>query len=968
MNRSLLVKTMLAAGASLLALGACQSVLTPQEPAASATTAAASGLPAGITLIETVSATADDIAIPYSKYKLANGLTVILHEDTSDPLVHVDITYHVGSAREELGRSGFAHFFEHMMFQGSDNVGDEQHFKIVSEAGGTLNGTTNSDRTNYYETVPSNQLEKVLWLEADRMGFFLDAVTEEKFEVQRKTVKNERGQNYDNRPYGLVYEKISEALYPEGHPYSWQTIGYIEDLDRATLDDLKRFFLRWYGPNNATLTIGGDIDQMKTLEWVSKYFAPIPEGPAVEDPEYVKLELTEDRYISYEDNIALPLLAMATPTVHRMHPDEAPLDVLMSVLGDGRTSLLYKNMVRNGAAVSASAGHGCSELSCTFTLNALPSPGNSLADMEAGLRASLAEFETRGVQDDDITRLKAGIVSGMVFGLESVSRKVSGLAAYETFQGDPNHIAQDIARYEDVTKEDVMRVYEQYVKDANWVIMSTVPKGQADTVAAPDTWTMYERTFPETADEGDLEMRYASDTFDRSVMPAPADFNPAPKLPETWRAELPNGIEILGAANTETPTTTIRIRLETGERNDPLDKLGLASLTASMLNESTQNSTNEQLSNRLDKLGSTIWIGAGGRDTTMTVRTLTENLDATLDILRERMFEPAFAEEDFIRVRDQRLQAIEQGKKQASGIASEVFSLLLYGEDNPSAHNGIGSEETVNAITLDDVKAFYAANYKAGAADIVAVSDLSQDEILTSLSILNDWSGDAPAKPEFAPFPDLATGTLYLVDKPDAAQSEIRIGRRALAYDATGEYYRARLANYILGGAFNSRINLNLREDKGYTYGARSSFSGNESFGSFSARAGVRTDATADSIRQFINEISAYHKTGIKADELAFTRSAIGQSEALDYETPYDKLSFISNILIYDLPEDFVAQQSEILNGLTKEDVGAISTKWLNPDDMIIVVVGDKAKISEDLETLGYPIVELDNDARPVDG
>ena len=932
--------------------------------------AGASVLPASLTLTESVSASGDgQLVIPYKKYLLDNGLTVILHEDRSDPLVHVDVTYHVGSAREEIGKSGFAHFFEHMMFQGSEHVADEQHFKIISEAGGTLNGTTNTDRTNYFQTVPDNQLEKVLWLEADRMGFLLDAVTQEKFEVQRETVKNERGQRVDNQPYGQLFERVNEALYPEGHPYSWQTIGYIEDLNRVNVNDLKAFFLRWYGPNNATLTIGGSFDEQQALAWVDNYFGSIPRGPDVADPEIPVVSLESDRYLSMEDKVALPLLYMAFPTVHLYHADEAPLDVLMFILGQGETSLLYKNMVKNGQAVQAAANHGCAELSCTFSVLALPNPasGNNLADLERIARASLEEFETRGVLDDDLTRVKMNIVSGMIYSLESVSGKVSRLASHQTYTMNPNFTGEDIARYENVSKDDVMRVYRQYIKDKSAVIMSVVPPGQTAMVAAPDTWERQQRILPDYApvNEDDLELRVANDEFDRSVIPQAGD-NPSVVVPEIWRAELANGIAVLGAINSETPTAALQLRIEAGQRNESVNQLGLASLTAAMLNESTALRSNEELSNQLQKLGASVQIVAGNDSTQLTVRSLSENLDATLAIAAERLLQPAFDERDFERVKAQTLQTIRQSKTQPAATAEEVYQLLLYGADNSFSYLNIGTEKTVSALTLDDVKTFYAEHYSPSIASIVAVSDQRRDSLLTKLAVFAEWDGPDVAETSLQPFPAIEKSKLFLVDKPDAAQSEIRIGKRSLTFDATGDYYRARLMNFALGGAFNSRINLNLREDKGYSYGARSSFRGNKDFGSFTAAAAVRSDATADSIVQFENEIRSYRESGITEPELTFTRRAIGQQDARSYETPGQKLGFLSEILVYDLEPSFVDEQNQILASIDQKEIDALAATLLDMEEMIIVVVGDKASLLPDLKQLGYEIVELDSNGNRI--
>ena len=661
--------------------------------------------------------------------------------------------------------------------------------------------------------------------------------------------------------------------------------------------------------------------------------------------------------------MALPLVYLAAPTVHAHHEDEAPLDVLVSILGQGETSLLYKNLVKNGLAVQAGGAHACRELACTFSLYAVANPaaGKTLADLEGVILESIEEFEARGVLDDDLARVKMSIVAGKIYGLESVAGKVSNLAYYETFLGDPNYTPQDVARYEAVTKDDVLRVYERYIKGLPAVIMSIVPHGQTALVAAEDNWTMRERELPEykTVAESDLEFRRAVDTFDRSVIP-PAGDNPSLTVPETWEDSLENGIRVLGAVSAETPTVAIRLQLEAGQQHEPLDKLGLAALTAGMLNESTTESTNEEISNRLRKLGASVRFGAGDDQSNMVIRSLTKNLDATLAIAAEMLFQPKFDPADFDRLKSQTLQSIEHSKKEPSVTAANAYKILLFGENNAFAHPNIGTEETVAGITLDDVKGFYDAHYSPAIASIVAVSDLDQPELMSKLSVFADWEGPEVTAAALEPFPETGDTRIYLIDKPGAAQSEIRIGKRALPFDATGEYYRAGVMNFALGGAFNSRVNLNLREDKGYTYGARSYFSGNSDYGTFTAYAGVRADATADAIVQFENEIRGYAESGITEEELAFTRRALGQRDAREYETPIQKLGFVAQILEYDLDVGFVGAQNEILAEIGPAEINRLAAEHLDMDEMIIVVVGDKQAIRPDLENLGYEIVELE--------
>ena len=917
-------------------------------------------------IIDNNEASSIKLSIPYEKYVLNNGLTVILHEDHSDPVAHVDVTYHVGSAREELGRSGFAHLFEHMMFQGSENVADEEHIKAVTEAGGTMNGTTNRDRTNYFETVPANHLESMLWLEADRMGFFLNAITQEKFEVQRATVKNEKQQNYDNRAYGRASELITKALYPYGHPYSWLTIGDLEDLDAATAEDLRNFFLHWYGPNNATLTIGGDIDPEKTLALIKRYFGGIASGPQIKPLEIEPFTLNKDRYVSYyDDKIRFPAVTASFPTVPKFHPDAPALQCLAGILGEGKGSYLYQNLVAPQKAIQASASHRSDELAGEFFMFVLPFPGQTLSDFETELRNTLAQFEENGVADEDLEKFKARYETGFIHGLEKVSGKVSQLAYYQTFANDAGYVSKELSNHLAVTKEDVMRVYNTYIKNKPVVILSVLadPKGAP---AKPDNYKIPQNgtnPYPVT-DYSGLSYERAQDDFDRTVQPAaqPAKLVNAPNY---WTAQSANGVRIIGTESRELPKVSIRFSMQGGWSTETADspKLGIAGLTTSMLNTSTQNFSEVEIAEELEKIGSQIYVSADGERFNIDISSLSKHLDRTLELLEEKLMRPAFDNEDFARLQLQSIESAKSSTKEASSIANMAYNRLIYGDTHSFGIPDTHLIPTLANITAADTREFYEAHFSPENSELVVVGDIDQKSAMRKLAFIFNWDKKAPAKPEHPKSPTYDKTTLFFIDKADAAQSEIRIGYLGdIHYDATGEYFKRQLMNFTLGGAFNSRINLNLREEKGLTYGARTWFEGSDIPGPFTASTSVKAEGTSIGVSEIMKEIQAMAKHGINDDELSFLQQAIGQRDALKYESGSQKSAFLGNILHYDIAKDFVEQQKRIVSSITKADIAILAKQHLPIDRMIIVVVGDKKSVYSELVKLKYPIIELDEE------
>lgn len=928
----------------------------------------------GPVLIEKVESRDGQVIIPYEKWQLPNGLTVIIHEDHSDPLAHVEVRYHVGSGRETAGKSGFAHFFEHMMFQGSDNVGDDEHFKIVSTVGGGMNGYTTNDNTVYFETVPSNSLETALWLEADRMGFLLDSVTQKKFEVQRKTVKNEKAQNQINQPYGLAQEYLGQNLYPAGHPYSWPVIGYVDDLDRADVDDLKNFFLRWYGPNNAILSVGGDVNTKEVLEMVMKYFGPIKRGAEVKKQRVPLPVVADDKYSNSMDDVFLPWTQMVFPSVPRFHRDEAALDILASIMGTGKNSIFYRNFEKAERAVNAFVFNSTLELSGEFTILVLAYPmlkdGTRISfnDTEELIRKTLEEFEKDGITDKELARAKAIRYSSILGQTGSVFGKISMISEWYMLTGKSHNVQDEIDRYQKVTKEDLIRVFNRYIKDRNAVFVNIWPLPPNEDKKKFKKESYNPNASLQIGEEPEyvgLKYDKAQDIFDRSVRPESQSAKTA-MIPEFFRTKLKNGVEIIGTKTTEVPKIAVMMNIKGGHLMEAEKgvKTGTAVLCADMMNEGTKNFTTEEMSAQLGDLGSTIFFSSGVDFTSVYVESLTEHIDATLKILEEKLLRPGFREADFKRVKKQALANISSQKNDGGVTASKVFNKLMYGETILGEYY-TGTYNDVYKLKLGDVQAYYQKFYSPSVTSIVVVGETTKDEILPKLSFLNNWQAREVKMPELGEFPTYDKTQVYVVHQSDfkTTASQVRIGVMAMPYDATGDFYKANVMNFSLGGAFNSRINMNLREDKGYTYGARSSFRGSDYPGPFSAGATVKARVTDSTIVEFMKEIENYKANGISAEELAFTKSNILQRDVLSYETLFQKASYLANIVEHDLPNDYKAQQEALVGAMSKADIDKLAKTHLKPENMVILVVGNKYLIKESLEGLGYgKVKELDKD------
>jgi zinc protease len=903
--------------------------------------------------------------VKVTEFKLKNGLRVILHEDHSTPIVGVNLWYHVGSKNEVPGKTGFAHLFEHMMFQGSKNY-DDDYFKPIQEAGGTLNGSTNPDRTNYFEVVPSNFLELALFMEADRMGGLLDVINETKLANQRDVVKNEKRQNYDNRPYGLIGAKINETLYPASHPYHWLTIGSLEDLTAASMEDVKDFFRRYYTPRNASLAIAGDFNPAEARRLVEKHFGKIASGPPVTRPNPAQPVLTESREIVMQDRVAFPRLYLVWPTRPAYDKDEAATDTLANILGGGKSSRLYKTLVYDRQiAQDVNAGNNAQEIAGRFQITATARPGKTLEELESAINAEIEKIKKEGPTQDEVDRSYNATEAAFIFSVQTVQGKNDQLNQYATFVGKPAYFQQDLSRYRRVTPEDVKRAANSYLIEHR-LKASVVPRGKdRNAGVAPPAET------PPSAAESTAAQttKRTADEPGKWKLPTPKA-DPLLTLPQIQRHRLSNGLEVVLVEHHELPVVTMNLVVKSGSAADPQNRAGLASLTADLLDEGTKKRIALEISNALTDIGARLGTAADWDSNSASITTLTRHLDRALDIYSDVVTNPALLDDELKRARNRRLAVVRQQRDDASTIASVVYASILYGRNHPYGHPAIGDEDSLREIKATDVRGFYETFYRPNNATLIVVGDVKSTTLLPQLE--RAFAGWQRADVPTIDIPN-AQGReqagLYIVDRPGSAQSVINIGQVGVAR-STPDYFPLLVLNTMLGGQFVSRVNLNLREDKGYTYGARTAFDYRRGAGPFVASAGVFTNVTKQSVSEFMKELRGVRgEIPISEKELEFSKQAIIRGYPRGFETPGQIANRLSDVVLYGLPDAYFNNYIQSVRAVTLADVQRVANRYLDPSKMAILVVGDRKVIEpglRSLEAVGTTITFVDMEGKPV--
>ena len=886
----------------------------------------------------------EDIDIPHTSYTLPNGLRLIVHEDHKAPIVAVNVWYHVGSKNEKLGKSGFAHLFEHLMFNGSENFNDD-YFQALERIGSTdLNGTTNNDRTNYFQNIPSAALDQVLWLESDRMGHLLGAIDQARLDEQRGVVQNEKRQG-ENRPYGRQFDLITKAMFPKGHPYSWTVIGEMADLNAASLEDVQDWFKTYYGAANAVIAVAGDVDADDIYQRILKYFGDIPSGPTlVREEVNIPSRMSDTRQI-YQDRVPETRIVQVWNTPEFGQKEDTHFDLIASILSTGKNSRLYKKLVyEDQTASTVNAFQWSKEIAGNFVIQVNVKPGQSPENVENTMNEVLSEFLEFGLNEKELKRAKASYFSNFIKGMERIGGfggKSDILASNAVYFNDANYYKTPL---ENVTTATVTDLRETANK---WLA-----RGKHTLICTP---------FPEYS--------VTSSEVDRSKLPDVG--NPvSASFPDLQRATLKNGMEVVLAHRSGVPTVVANLIVGAGYASDQFAAAGTAALAMNMMDEGTKNHNSLEINEKLQLLGATLRSGSDLDHSYVNMTTLKGSFDASLDLFAEVVLNPAFPESEFERLQKLQLVGIQREKSQPVAMAIRVIPRYLYGEGHAYSLplTGSGYEETVSKLTRNDMLTFYNRWMKPNNATVVVVGDIEMDYLTKKLEILfGKWKGgDVPEK-NITNVRTAKKNTLYLMDRPESQQSIIIAGHLTNPYGEVSEIARESMMD-VLGGKFTSRINMNLREDKHWSYGARGLVLDAKGQRPFIVLAPVQTDRTSESIKEVIKEVDQF--LGARPVTLAEFEK-VNTNNILElpgrWETNSSVAGSINTVVKYQLPDDYYQTYDQEVRNLTLDEVRKTSSTMVHPTELNWFVVGDKEKIIKGLEEIGFSeIIEIDADGRPL--
>jgi zinc protease len=900
--------------------------------------------------------------IKYEKYKLANGLEVITYENHRLPLVAVDLWYHVGPINEKAGRTGFAHLFEHMMFEGSEHVGEKAHFKYLEGAGATdINGTTSFDRTNYFETLPSNQLELGLWLESDRMGFLLETLDRAKLTNQRDVVRNELRQD-EGEPYDLANEQIYHQLFPKGHPYYAAVIGSHADVEAARLNDVRDFFQHYYTPNNASIAIAGDFDPAQLKALLEKYFSPIPPGPPVEPVHVVTPPITSERRVTITDTVQLPRVSLAWLTPPNFQPGDADADLFMHILGGGKSSRLYRTLVyEQQIAQSVECENDSLKLTSVAECDVTARPDVKPEALQAAIDKVIDSLRADGPTQAELDRARNSILTRRISGLQRLGG-FGGVAdmldLYNQYTGDPGYLPKDIARYQAVTVASVKQLGERtFGKDQRVVVITVpgkkvtedVPRSPADTDANVKIVDPYKPEF-----EAAQEWRKT---------PPPPGKQPALNLPVPATFALANGTRVYLLEDHSLPVITARLVDLAGSAANPTSEPGLAAFTARMLTEGTEKRSSTLLADDVASIGATLTSSAGMDASAAAIDVLSNNTDAAFDMLSDVALHPAFKPEEVERIRAQQLTSILQEGDQPFAAALRVGAKVLFG-DYPYGYRGIGTTASVKAITRDQLAKFWSDHYAPANASLVLAGDIDEAEARKlGEQYFGSWSATgATASAALPPMPPPPTRKVVIVDKPGAPQTALLTFGEGIPR-STPEYAAVDVMNSVLGGLFSSRINMNLREKHGYTYGAFSQFGFYRDGGVFYSGAQVRTDVTAPAAKELFSELNRMRTDPPTPAELKLAEDSELHSLPGQFETVDETARLIADVFVYNLPTNYYQTLPSQYLKLTPDAVEKTAIEYVHPENLIVVAVGDRAKIESGLQQLNLGPIEIRNES-----